>query len=506
MAKIPRIEQGDRPSATYSPTLDASVANMVGSLGDLSGEMLATATAAEQAERKALEAAALAKKQIVDASRLGVVTSEFESRSYEALAQLEKENAKTPERIPEEYKKVMEMHSKAIVDREDLDDNVKLAAVRDSSSTVSSGIRAAYNISSALQTKEVKGNITSAMNKTTNGAAYQPSAVAAQQYAEAQLAKLMPQMALVYGKGAKDEADKLRRDVAARYAAHAARNNPQQLAVELESSPFLLAMEDNDHKAAVAAADASYFKVNDIRNLDIVKAAFTDGETLAAGLGTDEFIGAAADKLKALNEEYEMARLGRDTDGRRMKPEDAKARAELLDQQMKRIQKLQAMNYKQLDSAGIDDADTMYKLTSKKDRIFTDINDTSEKENLNALLTLQDDLEAARDSKKITKASYDNLKKSVNDVYQGLVSKESGKYSFLSFLSAERAGGAELKEKFEGDYAGFSEEVRGRVWLEYTMEIQEAKKSGKVTPAMAIKLARKALSLKTGKEVPGAYD
>ena len=43
--------------------------------------------------------------------------------------------------------------------------------------------------------------------------------------------------------------------------------------VELKSPPFLLAREDTEHKPAAAAADASYFKINDIRNLEIAKEA-----------------------------------------------------------------------------------------------------------------------------------------------------------------------------------------------------------------------------------------
>ena len=158
MAKIPRINQGDRPSAVSFPTLDTSVANIVGSIGDVAGEMLNTVTAEEMAERRRLAQALAAKQRIVDESNAGRVSLEFEDTNFKTLAALEADYADTPEVIPQKYTEIMREQAEAIRKREDVNDTVKLMAVKASESTLSSGLRAAYSISSNLQTKQVKGN------------------------------------------------------------------------------------------------------------------------------------------------------------------------------------------------------------------------------------------------------------------------------------------------------------------------------------------------------------
>lgn len=158
MAKIPRINQGDRPSATYNPTLDTSVANIMGSIGDVAGEALATVTAEEMAERQRLSMALAAKQRIVDESNAGMVELEFEDTSFKTLAALERDYADTPEVIPQKYTEIMREQAAAIRNREDINDTVKLMAVKGAESILSSGLRQAYSISSNLQTKQVKGN------------------------------------------------------------------------------------------------------------------------------------------------------------------------------------------------------------------------------------------------------------------------------------------------------------------------------------------------------------
>ena len=124
MAIIPRINQGDRPSAVVNTTMDTSAAAMIGSVADASGEMLATATAEEQNERRRLSEALEAKQKIVDSSNAGRVSLEFEDTHFKTLAQLEKDYADNPDQIPAKYTELMREQAVAISDRKDINDVV----------------------------------------------------------------------------------------------------------------------------------------------------------------------------------------------------------------------------------------------------------------------------------------------------------------------------------------------------------------------------------------------
>ena len=167
MAKIPRISlDTNRPSATYNPALDSSVADMVGGVGDVSTSLLDTATAGEQgrvaaekAERARMAAALDEKQKIVDASNAGIVALEMDERNAKTLAELEAQYPDDPDKIPEEYLKITGQWPQEVIDRPDLNDRVKLDAAKRLESTRVSGYKQAQSISSSLKTAQVKGNL-----------------------------------------------------------------------------------------------------------------------------------------------------------------------------------------------------------------------------------------------------------------------------------------------------------------------------------------------------------
>jgi hypothetical protein len=505
MAKIPRIEQGDRPSATYSPTIDASVQGMVGSIADVSETLLKEATAAERAEQQRMAEALAQKQKIVDESNAGRVSMEFEGDHFKTLAELESGYADTPEKIPALYTEIMRERAEAIRLREDINDNVKLSATKSAESTMSSGLRQAYSISSALQTKQVKGNLAGDVNLIANQAAYLPSVGAVETYAAQQLERVRPMMQTVYGKEASVEEEKLLGDIARRYAANAARNAPLQAGAELKESVFLKRhLSETEHASLVTAADNGYTRLNDTRNMDIAKAAWAAGEKLAASLGTEEFIPAAAERRKALEAEIELARVGRGAEGP-LKPADIKPRVANLEAQLKRVKTLQEMNYKQLDLVAVDDPDELRGLVEGHAALTSKIAKNSVKKNLELLETQLDALESARDRKMITPGTYRTMRDKLNGLKRGAVDEQSTNDGWLMFVDAEESGVRELNQKFKTTHSQVSQAVRDQVWVEYTRLVTAAAKQNNFSDAMAIRIAKQVISRKTGIVVTGAF-
>jgi len=312
-------------------------------------------------------------------------------------------------------------------------------------------------------------------------------------------------MQRVYGKEASVEEEKLLGDIARRYAANAARNAPLQAGAELKESVFLKRhLSETEHASLVTAADNGYTRLNDTRNMDIAKAAWAAGEKLAASLGTEEFIPAAAERRKALEAEIELARVGRGAEGP-LKPADIKPRVANLEAQLKRVKTLQEMNYKQLDLVAVDDPDELRGLVEGHAALTSKIAKNSVKKNLELLETQLDALESARDRKMITPGTYRTMRDKLNGLKRGAVDEQSTNDGWLMFVDAEESGVRELNQKFKTTHSQVSQAVRDQVWVEYTRLVTAAAKQNNFSDAMAIRIAKQVISRKTGIVVTGAF-
>lgn len=507
MAKIPRINQGDRPSSvsgTVVPSAASYMAQGAQILGGLVRTGLEVATAEELAERKRLAEAMAAKQAIVDAAEIGRLDMEFDDEKFKDMAAIEQDASIPWAKKVDVFMERAQERADSIRNRNDLNDSVKLSAVKNANASINSGLAQMHNMVQAGLSRKAKADMTAQFNLAAAGAADQPNAAAVEGYAKGAISKMATVGRLAFGAewGVKEQ--ELRNGIASRYAARTAMYDPLRLLEEMKSSKFLRSsLTEAEQTAAESAARNGYAKINDTRNLEIAAQAFAAGETLARVLGTEEFIDAAAARRKSLEDERRWAKMGIDSAGRKMLPEDAKIRVSELDKQIKRVEVLQEMNYKQLDPPSVDDADTKQELMSAHDKLFESITDTSARENIDGLLDLQDKLERARSQKKLTKATYDTMKTSVFNAFNGLREAQEGKYDWWPFQKAERAGNKVLKNHFRSSYANQPLEVQNRVWTEYLRELSLI--GNKVTPAEAVAIANKVISLETGREVPGAF-
>ena len=185
MAKIPRINQSaDRPSAVSGSVPvsgDSFIAQGLQALGGLAeagaeigiNRELATQRkeAAELAAgRKILAEAMAAKKALVDESNAGRVSSEYETRKFQTLASVAEKNKNTPERILEDFEVAAADMRKDVFDRTDINDVVKMKAIKDVESLITSGRREAWSLANSAMTNQIKGNLAAREIERINGA------------------------------------------------------------------------------------------------------------------------------------------------------------------------------------------------------------------------------------------------------------------------------------------------------------------------------------------------
>ena len=171
MAQIPRINQGDRPSGVYTPTQDNSLARIAGALGDMSGAALETATAEEQANRRAHAAAFEEKQKIVDTSDAGVLGLQVQKRVSEITESLKAAYSDNPKAAIDSFIETTRPEVDVLM-KQAPNGRVALMATRDAESAISSGLSRLQAWGISRDTERVKGNLAAfsfeAINKSVD--------------------------------------------------------------------------------------------------------------------------------------------------------------------------------------------------------------------------------------------------------------------------------------------------------------------------------------------------
>lgn len=512
MAKIPRINQGDRPSAAGAHGgPDMSAVNIARVLGGVADAALDVATHEELAQRRIQYDAMMEKQKIVDASEAGRISTDFDGVAFSIQAQLEQDPKfqAHPELLPEELKKQMREQANALQDENVVPANpqVRLAVVRSAESTMSSQYQKSFGWVSARQTEIVKSNLVREFNSVVAGAADQPSAVAAEIHIASNLARMKERIANVHGNLSGAEEDRLWKQGAQAYGEMAAMHRPAEFLAELDVSPFLRESLGDDVVDMRRKANAGYHKLRETHDMDIVKEAAAAGEVLVGLIGRDEFVPTAAKRMRSLEEQRKNAKIGVDQNGGKLRDGDIGLRMALIDRQIERVKVLQAMSYKQLDSAVTDDPATVGELVVKQNEFTAKTAKTSVKENLRMLEAQTDALTEALNLGRITRGTFNTMHGKLVLMRQGAIDEQKSNDGFWFMMDSEEEGVNAINKLLkETTHSGTPDEVQNNIWVEYTRRITAAKKAGGLTDAQAIKIAQQVVSRESGKRVKGAFD
>lgn len=505
MAKIPRIEQGDRPSGLApAPGINTEAASAVGVLGGISEAAMGVATNSYLREQKRLAEAMDAKQKIVDASDTGRLTTQFERNVFDLEDQLHGEFAENPTAAVDEYMKRSRELSPKVAEMGQ-NDYVKLAVTQGNESTISSGLTRMHGWVSTQQTKRIKGNVAQDINEAANGAAKLGSAETVEAYAGRVVERLSPIIQATFSPAeATKETEKLVSAIAKRYGDSAAKDHPLQFSQELESSSFLKKnLSPDDHAALTTAADKGYMGLKDRGEMDLAKEAFSSGERLAGLVGAPEFVSAAAAKEAALTERKKIIAVDPN-----LKPADRKTQIAQIDQQLKRIDALKSIAYKQADIGAVDDPKELQTLWVHQNGLFGKKAKKSAKENLSLLVDQQTRLIQARDAKTISHGNFKTMFDDVSYAYKKALAQEEGNTThWISYFNDPReVGNTEINKRFDSSsFKNISEDQKTAVRIAYIKRLNSAQSSGEVTEAQAKKFALEALSLETGIEIPGVF-
>jgi hypothetical protein len=499
MAKIPRINQGDRPSGVYSPTLDASVSNMIGALGDVSGEFLQTATAEEQAGRAAEKAervkmaAALDEKQkIVDASNAGIVALEMDERNAQTLAALEAQYPNDPDKIPPAYLEITGKWPQEVIDREDLNDRVKLDAAKRLESTRVSGYKQAQSISSSLKTVQVKGNLA---RKETAWIAAARSAKTEQGLRDLFAAvNADPDYRAVHGNSASDEQFKQEKKMVQAQLVTLSAEEPQTALALLKNPPKFYDERIDDTAPLVDRAERDAL---DFANRDelatVSKQAKTKGVLVKAAL-KGEF-----DAATVSTERERIVAAIENVPNERQLSKDAKEKKRgILEQELKDLTAIEILQSRNLDNNYVGEDTIPAPLIVQREELFdTENGKMLDKGALVQLLTYERNIMAAVADKKIRPGRATTLLNEValsrDEAIAAAVNNTGGFFSRDDVQAGQRA----LKEEIANatNQAGLSPEMMSAVTERYISDYVKATESagGKVPPREeAVKIARRA--------------
>jgi len=494
--KIPRINQGGRPSAVVGlGRLDNSMAGVAGALGDVADTALGIATNAELAERKRLAEAMAAKQKIVDTLDAGARTSDFEESARSLSDSLKQQYADNPTEVIEVFRKEAETLATDQVSVA-TNDNVRLDLAQATQSRIMSMTRELHDWVSAKQTQNAKGNIARTLNKTENRAIEFTSAAALERGMAEAAQTLRPQLEMAFGDKAADEEQKLYTGMAKRYAQMRMRDFPLQVESELENSKALKEnLSGTENTALLADTVKAYNGLKDRRDYNLAKAAFEDNDALAGLVGSPDFVNAAAAKETALVEQRKTLAVDPS-----LKPADRKTQMAAIDAQLERITALKSIAYKQADLTATDDPKVLQDLWQYQDEMFGKKAKKSAKENLTLLLAQQDRLIKARDSKQISYGMFKTMFDDTALAYKAASAEEESNTGFLWWVDAREAGNRVLNSAFKTDFKGRSAEEKARVRIEYIRRLNAA---GNVTNEQAEKIALRSLSLETGVAIDG---
>lgn len=441
MAKIPRIDQGNRPSSVVGlPAVDTSASGAFSILGDVSDSILTKVMAAKQ--------------EIVDTIDAGGRSLAFEDDLRLKTDELKNRFANSPEDAIKAFQKSSEELVKSHVFSTD-NPRVQQELAKTTTSAVKAEQEQLFKWISARQTQKSRETAATLENAIPNGITRFTSADAAADYLDARIEKERPILALAYGeKEAEERIKKIKEQGAALYGEIAARNNPRQLMSEVETSRLFTSYA-SAAKRAELPADAQRGYANRQANIDFQLAVKAAGDTdrLAALVGTPDFVQTAFKQKQAL----ESAMLNIDGDPS-IKPADKPAKKSVIKKQIATLEAL-----KRIDAAGragnvTDNIDTLRELYTRQAELFPG----GKKKNkgikeLDALLSQMNRISQAADNQLISQSSFRSLFDDCALAYKTIMEKEEGNTgSWWRASTAHQVGIEKINTLFDTDFKNLS--------------------------------------------------
>ena len=532
MAKIPRINPGDKPSAVprAGPSGQNGVAPLIDSLGgvvDVGYRIAADeATIKSEAGRQSSETArvayqkqlrdALAAKQaIANEVQAGRLAGDFEEDLVLVMDTLKKQYRENPEKIPELLlDRARQLADRQIQSAPNMAVGLELA--QRTTSRIDTAMREAHHYAQAGLTQRIRVDLDKNINRFTFLAGQKPSSAALAAHLAGAEAQLGPSFAAVFGAEAGKQMVALKTQATQEWAFKYSHDNPVPFMAELktapEGNPLVEHLNSDQRKSAFTDAEASYDGLQKTRDQQAIVEGLSSNRRIVELFtsGASDFVETAYAQKVMLDSQAQAVKAGLQADETALKNAGVNLQGRtpgevlgMIDSRRQLIDALIRAKRKQTPYDTPDDPTAVEGLLIAQDKALR----ANKGKDLLEIAKQQTRLAVALGNKTISGATAQTMFKDLVGAMDVASAKEEdvwGPNTLRWFHGPRAAGSVELNRQFSGAFSKLEKPVQMRVRLAYMSQFNAAQSTGgNVTVQAARAMAIRALSLETGERLPG---
>lgn len=498
MAKIPRISQGDRPSAVPGGSLpsgaEGGIFGLVGKVVQAGYEM---ASEAEKAEALKLRDIAEEKQMRINVVSAGKMSSDYELEIRDDFEMLKRAYWNEPEKLVPEL--LDRARAKADADAKDAPNTwVGMDFAKSSVSSIASIARQAHEWMWSRQTQIAKGDLEAQRNSAAAMAEKEASLAGLEVLLETTHEKLMPQYVAVYGAKAEEEWHQTAVRMTQGYALGQGDFNPLGVRGELKAArgAFAKYLTPAERESYTRKTELAQERRHQTRMYDILSEADGDNtravEMLNAGtLEVDTVLALQKKNISALD----AAKIDPS-----FTPEQRATQVKMLERQgevLAAVEEIRARGIPFNPEEQISEDTVALREVDKALKRYK-----GKKEQLPLITEQKDRLIKMRRERKISATGFQTGMDHINMAFRKAVTDEANNDGFWRWQDAREAGNREMDKYLEGRARGASETQKNEAWLDYMNRLLQATKGGKeIDNDAARRMARQSVSLKTGFDI-----
>lgn len=520
MAKIPRINLGDRPSGVPgggSLSIDAVIAptTAASNLLDVGTRI---ASEAEKEYQLRLRAVREQKQAIVNEVAAGRRAGDFEEDLAGQLEGIKTAFWDEPEKAPEQVLEV----GRLMADRQIAqapNTQIGLELAQRTNARINSAMREIHNWASARQTQKAKNDLDAQINQFTSAAERLPNAAALSLHLAAAEQNLGKQLEGVFGAQAGEKLHDARTQAVRAWAFVAGVRDPLAVmrALKEEKGPFAKYLNTSERETARRDTKAAFEGWARARELEAILRGADNNVKLMSVFTEDpgKFAEIAYAQKRSLEEQRKALKAGISVDvkeltGLGIDPVGTSSSEllELVTEQEKFVEALEKAKRRQVIFDAPDDPASVEALLVMQDKALKAKNG----KDLGEIVRQQTRLAVAVNSKKISGATATTMFKTLAltlGAAAGNAADVGGMLpDFLNTWGIWRdpldTGNAELNRQFKGQFSQLSKADQQRIRLNYMSQFNTAQEQGTtIDRKSARRMALRALTLETGQRLPG---
>lgn len=516
MAKIPRIAQGDRPSAVPGSSLPGAgsgVAPLIDAIGTLTETGYKIAADAEQEQALIKRQATEAKQAILNEVNASRHAGDYEESLVSATEKLKKDFFDDPDKAPEQLLVLgRQLADQQIQNAPNTDVSLDLA--QKTASRLDSAMREMHNWAQLRQTQKAKGDLSVIINRATAGAESVSTPAALEGYIKTKEAELTAVFHNVLGSEAPGKMAEMRSGMARSWVLTMGDRDPLGVlaALDAKAGPLVDYLDVGTREALRKDTKSSFEGLQKTRELDAIRAGISSNRKLAESFmaGDPGFAGVAFDQRRALEEQKKAvaAQMSLDTSVLKKLGVDPQGQTgdevvKVLDARLAFVDAIEKARRRQTAFNAPDDPTSVTALLLQQQKAMTSKNGKDTK----AIVEFQRDLAIAISNEKVSGSTASTLFKTMSlsmDQATSNAEDPTGLNLYLAWRYPRVAGDMELNDQFNGQFKKLDKNVQAKARLEYMRLFNAAQESGTtIDGKSARKLALRALSLESGEHLPG---